>query len=550
MSTYLEPLNNLLRHGKKFTWNKECEDAFVKIKAEITSERILAHYDPSEALVLATDASPTGLGACLSHRYKDGSEKPIAFASRTLTKSERKYSQIDKEAVGIYWGLKKFFAYCYGRKFVLITDHKPLVSIFDPAKTLPSMTASRMFNYAHFLSGFDYTIEYRNTTEHANADFLSRFPVTEVPENVFDDHEQYLMNQVEAMPVTRIKIEEETRKDENLKVISHYLNTGKSLKELGLNANEFCLMDGCVFRGNRICVPLTLRKQVLNELHAGHMGMTKMKLLARSYCYWQNIDQEIENLVKHCYSCQQKLKSPPKETVHPWEPPSGPWERIHVDFAGPIKGWSYFIVVDAYSKWVEVIPTKSTTTDWCLKQLDNLFATFGYPHVLVSDNGTQLTSTLFENYLKKYKIIHKTIAPFCPKSNGQVERSVQTVKNLLHACGGGHNEDKINTILKQLRKTHHSATGQSPYLLMFGRNVRTEMDLMVERTPTPQMKRQVLTRRSFSKGQIVLMRNYSNMSEEIWSRGIVERPLGNVMYLVQSEDGRLFKRHCDQLRAA
>ncbi|XP_054259754.1 uncharacterized protein K02A2.6-like [Macrosteles quadrilineatus] len=245
---------------------------------------------------------------------------------------------------------------------------------------------------------------------------------------------------------------------------------------------------------------------------------------------------------------EAKLKSPPKETIHPWEPPSGPWERIHVDFAGPLKGWSYFIVVDAYSKWVEVIPTKSTTTDWCLKQLDKLFATFGFPHVLVSDNGSQFTSTLFENYFKKYQITHKTIAPFCPKYNGQAERVVQTVKNLLHACGGGHNEDKINMILKQLRKTRHSATGQSPYL--FGRNIRTEMDLMVEIKPTPQNKSQVITRRSFSKGQGVLMRNYSNISGEKWSTGTVERPLGHVMYLVKSEDGRLFKRHCDQLRAA
>lgn len=228
MSTLLYPLNSLLQRGTKFVWTNECENAFLQVKSQITSEQTLTHYDPNETLTLATDASPTGLvGACLSHRYKDVTEKPIAFASRSLTQTERKYSQIDKEAVGMYWVLKKFFAYCYGRKFILITDHKPLVSIFDPSKTLQAITASRIFNYAHFLFGFDYTIEYRSTTTHENVDFLSRFPMIAVSgNNGYDDHEQYMIHQVEMMPITRNQIKNSTEQDGELKQILQYLIEG------------------------------------------------------------------------------------------------------------------------------------------------------------------------------------------------------------------------------------------------------------------------------------------------------------------------------------
>lgn len=118
-----------------------------------------------------------GLGAVISNRVSDGSKRPIAFASRTLTKPEEKYSQIDKEATGIYWGLKQFFQYCSGRKFILITDLKPLDTIFILDKTPPSMSATWISNHSHFLSKFDYKIEFRRTNEHGNADFLSRFPI-------------------------------------------------------------------------------------------------------------------------------------------------------------------------------------------------------------------------------------------------------------------------------------------------------------------------------------------------------------------------------------
>ncbi|XP_054281191.1 uncharacterized protein K02A2.6-like [Macrosteles quadrilineatus] len=290
LATLLHPMNLLLRKGNPFNWNSSCEKSFQKIKEIITSDDVLVHFDPSLPLVLATDASPVGVGAVLSHRYSNGTDRPIAFASRSLTKSEQKYSQIDKEALGIYWGLKKFFPFCYGRKFTLITDHKPLVSIFNPAKTLPTISATRIFNYAHFLSGFNYDIEYRQTAHHSNADYLSRFPTEVVQENAIDDLSKYHINQLETLNVNSTVVAKETINDSVLGPVLQALKSGQSVEQYGFHDNELSIQDDCVLKGWRVMIPQSLKPHVLRVLHVAHLGEIKMKALARSFCWWKSID--------------------------------------------------------------------------------------------------------------------------------------------------------------------------------------------------------------------------------------------------------------------
>ena len=134
LATVLSPLNKLLQHERKWKWTKECEEAFTKLKELITSDMVLTHYDPELPLRLACDASPVGIGAVLSHIMDDGTERPIAYASRTLNKAERNCSQIDKEALALVWGVKKFHLYLFGKHFTLVNDHEPLTSIFSPRK--------------------------------------------------------------------------------------------------------------------------------------------------------------------------------------------------------------------------------------------------------------------------------------------------------------------------------------------------------------------------------------------------------------------------------
>ena len=184
LASLLHPLHQLLEKGRSWDWSKECNQAFGGVKRLVTSDRVLTHYDPDLPVKLACDTSPYGLGAVLSHTFPDGSERPIAFASRSLNAAEKGYSQIDKEALGLVWGVKKFTSYLFGRHFVLVTDHQPLLSIFHPRKGIPVTTAARLQRYALFLAGHDYTIEYKATGCHGNADSLSRLPVAgETPQH-------------------------------------------------------------------------------------------------------------------------------------------------------------------------------------------------------------------------------------------------------------------------------------------------------------------------------------------------------------------------------
>ncbi|XP_054281226.1 uncharacterized protein K02A2.6-like [Macrosteles quadrilineatus] len=541
----LNPLNKLLQKGKKFEWTDECERSFESVKMDIAKDKTLIHYNPSLPLILSTDASPTGLGAVISHRLNDGTEKPIAFASRSLSKSENQYSQIDKEATAIYWGVKKFFPYCYGRKFILVTDHKPLVSIFHPSKSLPAMSATRLLNYALFLAGFDYKIEYRKTSDHSNADFLSRFPVEKLEEGE-DLYSKFQINQISMLPLTKETIAEHTKKDTFFSKVKIALENGDDLETMGLNNNEYTLHKGCVFRGIRVVIPSSLQKEVLKELHVGHLGMTKMKAMARSYLYWKNVDRDIEELVRNCKICSQKRNEPPKDRNHPWEEPSGPWERIHLDFLGPMNGNYFLVIIDAHTKWLEILHTKSTTAEWCIKKLQHLFTTFGLPVTVVTDNGTQFTSTAFQNYLKENGICHRTCAPFHPSSNGQAERFVQTVKKGLNSMVGerGDIQTKIDALVTQLRKAPSSTTGMSAYKMMFGRDIRTKLNVMSDKTEWFRVEQRKIGRQ-FSVGQKVQARNYA--SKEKWRLGEIISRVGNVMYRIKMDNGLIWTRHTDQI---
>ena len=207
---------------------------------------------------------------------------------------------------------------------------------------------------------------------------------------------------------------------------------------------ELSVEDGCILCGTRVIVPSQGRSKVLSELHEAHRGESCMKALARSYVWWPGLDQDIVKKVKGCNKCQANQKTPAEAPLHPWEWPRLPWSRIHVDCAGPYKGEMFLVVTDAYSKWLEVHCMKSTTSSATIKKLREIFAIHSLPATLVSDNGSNFTSSEFEEFMKRNGIKHIKVAPYHPASNGLAERAVRVFKEGFEKMGEGSIQTKLS----------------------------------------------------------------------------------------------------------
>ncbi len=158
LSTLLAPLHRLLRKATDWDWGPDQQTAFDRVKHVLTSDRVLTHYDPSLPLLLACDASPYGVGAVLSHRLPDGTEKPVAFISRSLGPAEKKYSQLDKEGLAIIFGVKRLHQYLVGRQFTILSDHKPLQHLFKENTGVPVLASARLQRWALILGAYSYTM--------------------------------------------------------------------------------------------------------------------------------------------------------------------------------------------------------------------------------------------------------------------------------------------------------------------------------------------------------------------------------------------------------
>ena len=275
-----------------------------------------------------------------------------------------------------------------------------------------------------------------------------------------------------------------------------------------------------------------------------------MKEIARNYVWWPGLDHDIEALARSCASCLLTRNSPPSQR-HPWQFSTAPWQRLHMDFAGPIDNFHFLLVIGAFSKWLEVIPMRTITASATVDALRNLFARFGIPSTVVSDNGPKFTSCQFTEFMAKNGIRYITTAPYHPASNGQAERYVQTFKQ---AYGAGHGtmSQKMTNFLLQYRNSPNGTTRLSPAQLMLGRPLRTRLDLI---SPIDAFKRlkddlpsQVKSKRVFLPGKDVWYRNFSRGGSK-WAAGTVSATIGNTMYEVkpQSHPDCTVRRHVDQI---
>ncbi|KAA3677171.1 uncharacterized protein DEA37_0006802 [Paragonimus westermani] len=202
-----------------------------------------------------------------------------------------------------------------------------------------------------------------------------------------------------------LQIKEAMKFDRALQRVLTYLRAGWPNDSVGADIMAFyrvrdalTILYGCVMLRDRAVIPALMRSALLRQLHVGHLCMTSMKAISRSYMFWPGIDQDIESTVRSCESCALAAKAPPRVDAIFWPETKGPWTRIHVDFAGPLNGKYYFVVVDAYSKWPEVIPMSLASTPTTVTALGQLFSQFGVPESNLSNNGPQFTTMAFVNF--------------------------------------------------------------------------------------------------------------------------------------------------------
>ena len=565
LANTLAPLHGLLKKHVHWAWTSKKDDAFQRVKCHLASCKLLAHYDPKLPINLACDASPYGVGAVLSHVMPDGSEKPVAYASRSLASAEKNYSQLDKEALAIIFGVKRFHQYIYGRTFQLVSDHKPLMSILDAQRGIPVMASARLQRWALMLAAYDYSIVYRPGSKLANADCLSRLPIPQsVPTPPVPGDTIMLLEKMDEFPVIVSQIRTWTNKDPLLSRVRklvqcgfpEHLKSDNDLKPYLQRRFELSVQDQVLLWGQRVVVPPQGRTRVLDELHNAHPGIARMKALARSLVWWPGIDAALEDKVQTCSICQESRAAPAEANLHPWDWPEKPWSRLHLDYAGPLQGKMFLVLIDAHSKWMDVFPVHSATTSATLECLRRTFAIHGIPETIVTDNGSCFTSEEFATCMLNNGIQHICVAPYHPASNGMAERAVQTFKQGFTKMREGTIETSVSRFLFRYRNTPQSTTRISPAEMLLGRRPRSHLDLMhpdIGRRVHQQQQKQVEKHNMHAKdrtlrvGETVFVMNFDGKSK--WLCGVIVEQTGPVSFRIRLDDGRVVRRHVDYVRS-
>ena len=426
---------DLTKSSSEFQWNPEHQEAVAEIKRMITSPGSLQYFDASKPVTIQVDASTCGLGATLLQ-----DKGPVEYRSKLLTETEKRYSNIEREMLGIVHGLEKFHYYAYGRHVTVETDHKPLEAIF---KKLLSSAPPRIARMMLRIQKYDVDIKYVPGKDIPLADALSRLnpcPADTIQGLDVCVHELHL--HLNASPTRVRQIQEETAKDPNLtplrSTISHGWPDKRSVCPPHLHGywnyrDELTVYDGLILKGTRIVIPKSLQSEVLKQIHYAHQGFEKCKLRAKGSVFWTNINADIDETVKSCAPCQHTAKMNTKEPMTPHDVPPKPWHTLGSELFFWNNG-SYLIIADYYSKFPVVRKLHDITSITVIKHMKSIFEEYGIPEKLVTGHDTQFTSSTFGDFNRTYGFEHTTTSPYYPQANGFVERNVQIVKNLLQKC--------------------------------------------------------------------------------------------------------------------
>ena len=484
----IEPLRELVKAGsdKLPDWGEKHSNAFQKIKQMLTQTPVLALYNPNSETRISADASAYGVGAMLEQRQGDGDWKPVHYASRTLTPTERRYAQIEKEALALTWACERFSNYVLGiNELCLRTDHKPLVALLK-TKAIGDLSA-RIQRFRMRLVPFQYEMEHVAGDQFYTPDLLSRGPLeTHEPDiDIIEDDidKLHCLQVVQSLPMSdeRLKEVAEAQKVDQLtqRLITLVLkgwpkrqcDFPRELRPYFPYRDTLNVAEGLLMKGLRIYIPKEMQREILGKIHQGHLGITKCRERAKASVWWLGISGHIKDVVQNCTQCLEH-RTNPVEPLMPTEPTVRPWQQVGAD----LMTWgnmSYLIVVDYYSSYPEVVTLMGTTSAAITCHLKGIFARHGIPETMRTDNGPQFQGEDFRKFCRTWGIKHVTSSPGFPQSNGKVESAVKIIKNII--------KKEKDLWLGILAYRASPLLGEkSPSELLMGRRLRTTIPTSTE----------------------------------------------------------------------
>ena len=462
-----------------FVWGPDQDAAFLLIKHEISKAPVLCAFNVHCKHRVSADSSRQALGAVLLQLNADDEWQPVEFASRKLTDAETRYAMIELEALGITWACEKFDFYLVGRVFEVETDHKPLITLLGE-KDL-SLLPLRVQRFKMRLMRYQFQIFHTPGRCMYIADYLSRPSA-----NGFLDSDFVECRSVERFVAACVNeiLPDSTQEEEIIRAISKdsdcldlitYIQSewpedisslSSEMKRLFKVRDHLTTYGDVVLYNRRLFIPKSLRSKYLELCHDGHQGSVKCQRRARQVFWWPGCSSDIEEFVNKCNTCIKFRKYKHQPLSEPTLP-SGPWVELGSDILD-FKGQLYLLIVDYYTRWIDVRRLYSLSSSEVIKELSSIFSVFGVPKVLRSDNAGCYTSNIFKDFAVTWGFHQTFSSPRYPQSNGMAEKAVGTFKSLCYKS------KDIHAALLAYRAAP-MAEGFSPGELMFGRALRTPL---------------------------------------------------------------------------
>lgn len=503
-------------NASEFTWGAEQDLAFEEVKhavAECTTT--LGYFSMEDRTELYTDASPFALGAVLVQINNKGEKRIISFASKSLSPTERRYAQTQREALGIVWACEHFYYYLLGQHFTIKTDAQGVSYIFKRDGTSAKRLLRRAEGWAMRLDLFDYDIEFIKGTANISdpssrlyvgddgeyEESKSHFEIAtidaEIPEDATFAGEFLPMAEV-AMHTKR-----DTELMEVMKAIDTQMWDGEANKYEQFK-EELRNDGGVITRDGRAIIPKTLQMKALSLAHRGHPGITKMKSIMRERIWWKSMGKAAEGWVRECRSCTLNSRNERPVPMERTTLPEAPWDFIAIDFCGPYAmygGISVLAVTDFYSRMMLAGVVKSTDFQSTKAYLGEIFDLFGFPAAIKSDNGPPFNSADYRQFCEERGIENVHSWPLTPQQNGMAERTMATVGKAMQMASAesGDYQESLANAIRAHNSAEHRITGQVPSDVMFGRRLRRALPLA--RSAIANVDHEALRKRDWDEKQ-------------------------------------------------